>query len=410
MGQGMRRPYAGVRVLDFSGHIAGPAATKMLADYGAEIIIVESEVYLATSGGSRHVGPPGKSPVNTAYMHNSYNPNKLSATVNLTHAEGREVVKQLIAISDVIIFNRLPEFLKKYELTYEQVRELRPDIIYISMPTMGADGPRSFYKGVGWTIQAMAGLNALSGYADRPPASPSPSAYPDCSSNPLHTSVAILAALRYRSQTGQGQYVELSQHESTVCWTGEAVLQYTTNGTVKERSANRVREAAPHDVYRCHGEDRWCAISVSTDEQWRALCQIMGRCDLEDHPDYATLLGRKAHEDELRGIVEAWTSGRVAEDVMEMLQAAGVPCAALNDVERLVRQDPQLKERGLWSEVDHPELGKTLVESWGFRFMSLTPLARRAPLLGEHNDYVFLDLLGLAEEGVNAFIVEGIFR
>lgn len=405
-----RRPFAGVRVVDFSGHIAGPAATKMLADYGAEIVLVESEVYLSTSGGSRHVGPPGQSPVNTAYMHNSFNPNKLSVTVNLTHAEGRAVVRQLIAISDVIIFNRLHEFLRKYELTYEQVHELRPDIIYVSMPTMGEGGPKSFYKGVGHTIQAMAGLNMLPGFPDRPPVSPGNFAYPDCSSNPLQASVAILAALHYRSRTGRGQFIELSQHEATVCWTGEAVLQYTANGSVKERSANRVPEAAPHDVFRCRGEDRWCAISVSSDEQWRALCQIMERCELEDHPDYATLLGRKAHEDELRGIVEAWTSERVAEDVMEPLQAAGVPCAALNDVERLVRQDPQLRERRQWAEVEHPELGKTLVDTWGFRFSGLTPKTRRAPLLGEHNDYVFLDLLGLAEEGVNEFMVEGIFR
>lgn len=403
------RPFAGLRIIDFTGHIAGPAVTKMLADYGAEVIVVESETYLTTSGGSRHSGPPGMSSVNTAYMHNTYNPNKLSVTLDLTRPQGRALVKQLIAISDIFAANRLPAFLEKFELTYDHVRALRPDIIYVTMPTMGAGGPRSFYKGVGWTIQAMAGLNTISGFGDRPPASPTPGAYPDSTSNPLHTAVALLAALRHRRRTGRGQMIELSQYESTVCWTGPSLLQYTVNGKVMQRTGNYYPGAAPHDVYRCRGEDRWCAIAVFTTEQWHALCTVIGRPELATQSDYATLLARQAQAEGLRSSIESWTCERQAEDVMRTMQAAGVPCTVVNDFKRLL-QDPQLRARRLWAEVEHPELGRTLVQSWGFRMPGLSPAVKRAPLLGEHNDYVFQDVLGMSEEEINSYIVDGTLR
>jgi benzylsuccinate CoA-transferase BbsF subunit len=403
-------PLAGVRVTDFTSLAAGPAASKVLADFGAEDIIIESEAQLSRSGGSRQAGPPGRSPVNTGYFHNKFNPNKLSITVDLFRPEGRSIVRELIAISDIFIANRLPRVLEQFELTYAAVREIRPDIIYVTMPTMGTGGPRSFYSGVSWGIQAMAGLNMISGFPDRPPSSPSPFSHPDVSCNPLHTAVAVLAALRYRGQTGRGQQIELSQYESTVCWTGPAVLQYTANQQTMERSANELPGAAPHDVYRCRGEDMWCAISVFTDAQWQALSRVVGRPELADHPDYATLLARKAHEGELRGVIEPWTAERDADEVMQTLQRAGIPCMVLNDYERLLRGDPQLKARGLWTEVEHPELGTSLVEGWGFRLPQTPPPVRRAPLLGEHNDYVFQGLLGMSEEQVNMYLVGDVLR
>jgi len=410
MAEAPGRPFAGLRIIDFTGHIAGPAVTKLLADYGAEVIIVESETYLSTSGGSRHTGPPGVSSINTAYMHNTYNPNKLSVTLDLTRSEGRALVKQLIAISDVFAANRLPAFLAKFELTYDDVRALRPDIIYVTMPTMGTGGPRSAYKGVGWTIAAMAGLNAISGFEDRPPASPSPTAYPDSTSNPLHTAVALLAALRHRRRTGRGQMIELSQYESTVCWTGPSLLHYMVNGKVTQRTGNQHPGASPHDVYRCLGEDSWCAIGVFNNEQWQALCKVIGQPEMATQGEYATLLARQAHPDGLRGSIEAWTLDRQAEDVMRSMQAAGVPCTVVNDHRRLLQEDSQREARGWSAEVDHPELGKTLLQGWGFGMPGVAPAVKRAPLLGEHNDYVFQDVLGMSEPEMNSFIVDGILR
>lgn len=405
-----RLPLAGIRVTDFTTVAAGPIVTKLLADYGAEVILIESETQLAASGGNRQDGPAGTSPVNTSYFHNKYNSNKLSLTLDLSSESGRRIMKQVLSISDLFVANRVPQVLKRFELNYEAISSIRPDIIYVNMPMMGSSGPRSSYSGPGWAVGAMAGINAISGYPDLPPSSPSPWAHSDVSSNPLHTLVAILAALRHRRKTGRGQMIELSQYESTVSWTGPAVLHYTVNGKNLARNANRHPGACPHDVYRTKGEDAWCAVCVFNDEQWQALCMTIGRPDLVNSPDFATLLDRKQHEEALREVFEAWTLQRTPEECMTALQDAGVPCSVLNNFEGLLHQDPQLRARRMWSEVQHPELGTTLFENWGFRLSRSQPRVARAPLLSEQNDYVLQDVLGSSEETVNHYIVEGVLH
>jgi benzylsuccinate CoA-transferase BbsF subunit len=404
---------SGVKVVDFSILAAGPLTSKMLADYGAQVILVESETHIRVSGAGRQAGPPGTSQVNTSYFHNKFNTNKMSVTINLRTAEGKAVIRELLAVSDVFLANRTPRVLEQFDLTYDKVREVAPNIVYIAMPTMGAGGPRHFYGGHSWGIQAMAGLNMISGYADRMPTSPSPWSNPDVSCNPLHAVISILAALRYRRRTGRGQQIELAQYESTLCWTGPAMLQYTVNGTLMGRTENRHPGAAPHDVFRCRGDDSWCAICVFTDAQWVALCQAMGQPQLAEKLAYATQSDRAANETALRDIVEQWTQEQDATQVMERLQKAGVPCARLNNLEDLLRSDPQLRERQVWTEVEHPEMigGKALVEGWGFRLSKVDPVPpRRAPVLGEHNDHVFQDVLGMPEERVNDLLVEGVLR
>ncbi len=404
-------PLAGLRVVDFSVLAAGPLTSKMLADYGAQVIIVESEASITASGGGRQAGPPGLSPINTAWFHNKYNPNKLSVTVDLTLPQGQDILKRLVSISDIFVANRTPQVLEKLGASYEALREVKPDLIYLTMPTMGSGGKRSFYGGVSWGIQAMAGLNMISGFADREPSSPSPYSHPDVSCNPLHAVVSILAALRHRRRTGEGQMIELAQYESSISWTGCAPLQYTVNGTLMERTENRHPLAAPHEVYRCQGDDKWVAISVFSDEQWRALCQTIGRPELVDDPSYATLPARQAHEEQFRDVIEPWSTGKTPEDVTAQLQAAGVPAAPVNNFEQLLKVDPQLKERELWTEVEHPELDIALVERWGFRLSRAAAAPpERAPLLGEHNDYVFQEVVGLSEDEVNEYLIEDVFR
>jgi benzylsuccinate CoA-transferase BbsF subunit len=405
-----RLPLEGIRVVDFSVLAAGPLVAKFLADFGAEVIIVESEVQLATAGGSRQGGPPGMSPVNTAWFHNKFNTNKLSITIDLSKEMGRDVLRRLIAVSDVFIANRTLQVLEKLGLSYEAVREVRPDIVYLVMPTMGSGGPRHFYGGVSWGIQAMAGLNAISGFADRMPTSPSPYSTPDLTANPLQAQVAVLAALRHRRRTGRGQCIELSQYESTVGWMGPTILEYTATGRLPRRLGNYRHGAAPHDTYRCKGDDRWCAISVFTDEQWCALCEAIGRPELAHDPGYATVLARQAQPDRLRTLIEAWTMCRHPEEVMESLQSRGVPCAVLNNFEDLLR-DAQLAERTLWTEVEHPELGTAIAEGWGIRLSRAGQArAQRAPLLGEHNLYVFQELLGMTDDEMDVYFVEDVFR
>jgi benzylsuccinate CoA-transferase BbsF subunit len=408
-----RLPLAGLRVVDFSLLAAGPAAAKMLADYGAEVICVESEIGITTAGGGRQQGPQGLSPINTSYFHNKYNPNKMSVTIDLGNERGRDVMKRLIAVSDVFVANRRPSVIAKLGLSYEELHAVNPKLVYLNMPTMGAGGPRSFYSGVSWGIQAMAGLNMISGFADRMPTSPSPYSHPDVSCNPLHAVVAIMAALRHRRRTSQGQMIELAQYESSICWTGPALLTYTVTGKLPERPENRHPAAAPHDVYRCNDEDGWCAISVFNDEQWAELARTIGRPELADDPRYATVLERKAHEADFRAIIEPWTSVRSRREVAETLQAAGVPCGPVNNFDELLHKDPQLLERRVWTEVEHPELGTALYEDWGFRLSQVNEDERprfRAPLLGEHNDYVFQEIIGLTEDEVNDLLIEGVLR
>jgi benzylsuccinate CoA-transferase BbsF subunit len=407
---GSFQPLCGIRIVDFTTLAAGPACAKLLTDFGAETILLESESQIAKSVGSRQVGPPGVSPVNTGYFHNKFNTNKLSLTVDLSHDEGRRIAHELLQISDVFIANRLPRVLEQFDLTYEDVRRSRPDIVYLAMPTMGSEGPRSFYSGVSWGIQAMAGLDAISGYPDLPPSSPSPFSHPDVSCNPLHAAVAILAALRHRRLTGQGQKIELAQYESSINWTGAAILQYTATGELMARTGNADPAAAPHDVYRCLGDDAWCAISVRSDAQWASLCGLIGRAELIEDGRFASLAARQARPDELRDAIEAWTSEREPEDVMIAAQAAGISCAVLNNADRLINRDPQLRERHLWTETPHPELGTALIEGWGFSFSTEAQQSRRAPLLGEHNDYVLQHLIGMSEDEVNVHLVQEVLR
>jgi benzylsuccinate CoA-transferase BbsF subunit len=404
------RPLAGVRIVDFTTLAAGPACAKLLTDFGAETILLESESQIAKSVGSRQVGPPGVSPVNTGYFHNKFNTNKMSLTVDLARDEGKRIVHDLLQISDVFIANRLPRVLEQFHLTYEHVSRSRPDIVYLAMPTMGSGGPRSFYSGVSWGIQAMAGLDAISGYPDLPPSSPSPFSHPDVSCNPLHAAVAILAALRNRRRTGQGQKIELAQYESSISWTGAAILQYTATGELMPRTGNAEPSAAPHDVYRCLGDDAWCAISIRGNAEWSSLCHVIERPDLIEDVRFAELSARQARTNELREAIEPWTSTREAETVMAAMQAAGVPCAVLNDADHLLNHDPQLRERQLWTEAPHPELGTAIIEGWGFRFSEETPVSRRAPLLGEHNDHVLQNLIGMSEDEVNLHRVQDVLR
>jgi benzylsuccinate CoA-transferase BbsF subunit len=301
--------------------------------------------------------------------------------------------------------------LENWGLQYEVLAELNPRLIYVTMPTMGAGGPRSFYGGVSWGIQAMAGLNLMSGYPDRIPISPSPYSHPDVSCNPLHAAFAILSALHHRRKTGRGQLIELSQYESTVSWLGLGVLAYSANGTGLPRSANDHPRAAPHDVYRTEGEDRWCAIAVYSDAQWATLCEVIGRPELATHRAYATVAARRARPEQLREVIEAWTASRSAEEVMRTLQERRVPASVVNGFHELMRTDPQLQHRQTWVEREHPELPSVAVEDWAFK-LSATPRVerRRAPLLGEHNEHVFQKVLQMSEDEMDTLLVEGVLR
>jgi len=413
MEMGETLPLTGLRVLEFAYFVAGPLVGKLFADFGAEVIIIESEAHLRTHASSRQPGHGALdlTSLNQGNMFNRYGTNKLSLKLDLNHPKGVELSKRLVAVSDIVLDNYAPHVMERWGLTYDVLSEIKSDIIVINMPTMGRGGIYRHHRATSWNLLAMAGFNYISGTEENIPICPGVYSHPDVSCNPFHAMIALLSALYHRELTGKGQHIELSQFESTVCFTETAIFDFLVNGRTQERIGNRSDHAAPHGVYRCKGDDQWCAITVFSDDEWRALCNTMSRADLITNRKFSTLQARLRNVEELDRIVEEWTCEKMAEEVMHSLQSAGVPAGKVQDVADLLERDPQLKEWGYWIHVDHPETGKSKGEGWGFELLdSPQPRSRHAPLLGEHTDYVLQEILGMSEEEVNQLIIDGVIR
>jgi benzylsuccinate CoA-transferase BbsF subunit len=422
-----RLPLQGVRVTDFSWFGAGPYVTRLLAAYGAEVIRIESNTKIDGMRWQAPRKPDVTATYNISGMFNNFNPGKLGITLNMNHPKGIELARKLIAISDVVLDNFYPAAMEKWGLTYEKLVEIKPDIIVTTMPVMGITGPYTLWRGFGTSVRTIAGMDYITGNPDRPPIGTGMAALPDFTCNPYHAATAILSALHYRNRTGKGQFIELAQFESTVCWTETAILDYTANGHIQTGMRNRLPHAAPHGVYRCMGEDRevdycampesvperrkkeerWCAIAVFTEEEWKSFCTALGNPSWTEDERFSTFDARKVNEDELDRLIEEWTSGRSPEDVMMLMQQAGVASGVVQDGEDLLSRDPQLKERGFYVWLDHPEAGRIAHDGLTFALSETPGEIRRAPLLGEHNEFVYGEILGLSEDDVNQLITEG---
>lgn len=406
-------PLEGVRVADFGWRMVAPKAVQMLAWGGAEVIRVESAIRHDGMRQSPPLLPGHESSLNVSAGWNNFNTNKLSVSIYLRNPKGKELALRLVSISDIVVENFSAGTMDKMGLGYEELRKVKPNIIMASHWLTGTDGPWKNVKGHGPMAAAMAGMHYLSGYANRDPISPG-GAFTDTLVNPYHSAYALLAALHYRRRTGKGQYIDLAQYESIINSTGTAVLEYTALGRVRERMGNRSPNFAPQGVYPCQpiqvdnqAEERWCVISVTTDEEWRGLCEATGRPGLAGDPRFATFAARKQHEDEIDTLVSAWTRDRKAEDVMIQLQKAGVPAGVVQNARDLVDLDPQIKARDQYRTVVYPEAGVRRNDAPPF-ILSDSPLeVRPAPMLGEHNDYVFKELLSMTEEEINQGYAEG---
>jgi len=404
----VKYPLQGIRVVDFSWRATGPIAARMLAWYGAEVIRIESFTRLC---GMRQLPPftPGGEGLNIGGFFNNCNSSKLAVTLNLSKPKGVEIAKKLIAKSDVVVENFSAGAMENMGLGYDELVKVKPDIIMVSHSIMGLSGPWKEVSGHGPNIQAMSGLDYIMGYPDRPPIGTGV-AITDYIVNPHHSALAVLAALHYRQRTGRGQYIDLAQYESVINATGTAILEYTTNRRCQERIGNRIPHAAPHGVYRCRGNDRWCVISVFQDAEWEALCRVMGQPQLARETRFATLLARKENEDELDRVVEQWTVELTAEEVMLSLQQAGVAAGVVQNAEDLVMRDPQMRARSHYRKVHHVEAGERLYDGPPF-ILSANPIeVKPAPMLGEHNEYVYGEILGMTEEEITECYVEGIFE
>ncbi|MFH1087322.1 MAG: CoA transferase [Chloroflexota bacterium] len=402
-----RLPLEGVRVLDFCWAVAGPSVTRCLGDFGAEVIKVESTARLDHGRMLPPVIRTGGAEVGALFVNN--NCDKLGVTLNMAHPTARDIARRLAAMSDVVINNFASDALERWGLGYDDLVKVKPDIITVSMPLMGTDGPRANYGGYGTGLQAMAGLHYLTGFPDDPPLA-SNIAYPDFGPNPMHTITAILAALHYRNRTGQGQHIELCQLESTVSFGAVPVLDYLANGVVEMRHGNRAETAAPHGAYRCRGDDRWCAIAVFTDAEWDKLTEVMGRPAWTRQQEFGSFPARKEHEDELDRLLEAWTVNRDADQTMMSLQQAGVAAGVVQSGKDITETDPQVRERGYFLRLKHPEVGEVVCEDVTIKLSASPGKVRRpGPGVGQDNEYVYRQLLQMSEEEINQCYVDGVF-
>jgi benzylsuccinate CoA-transferase BbsF subunit len=402
-------PLAGIRVADFSWFGAGPIAGGFLAQYGAEVIRVESGTHPDGLRMTQPV-PPGKEGLNVSGYYNNFNANKLSITINMSNPQARDVALKLISKCDVVMENYTPRVFEKWGLTYESMKAVRPDVIFTRLAMQGFSGPHRDFLGFGAVLTPLAGITHLSGYPERQPIGVGTN-YPDYIINPTHVAIAIVAALRHRRRTGEGQLIELAQLESTAASIGVALLDYSANGTLQVRNGNREINAAPHGVYPCLGEDRWCVIGVYTEAEWQSLCQVAGRPDWSSDPRFTSLEARKANEDDLDAAVAEWTTTQEAPDVMASLQNAGVAAGVVHNARDMLENDVHLRERGYYVYVDHPEAGHTAYDGPAVGLpRSPGAVKSAAPLLGEHTWQVATELLGLAPEEIGELTAAGVLE
>ena len=396
----------GIRVLDFTWIHAGPSATRILADQGAEVIKVESDQALAVVG-----GPASRTARGLGQRHN-WNAGKLSISLNMKTPEGVAIAKRLVAVSDVVAENFSGRVMPGWGMDYESIRRIKPDIIMLSMSGFGRTGPWKDRVSYGQTLQAVSGFTELTGFPDTDPCGPA-SAYSDAVGG-MAGAQAVLLALIHRARTGQGQWIDLSQFEALSSLLETLVLDLSANSsTVKDRrTGNRLPHGggAPHGAYRCRGEDRWVAIAVFTGEEWRAFVSAIGQPPWTDDERFATATSRLSHADALDSLVESWTVQHTAEEVMHLLQTAGVAAGVVQTGADLA-EDPQLEARGFFRRVLDAQGVPRIVEGPPYK-LSRTPgdVSRGAPEFGAHQTYVLREVLGMTDDELAECAIAGIFE
>ncbi|MBI4332312.1 MAG: CoA transferase [Chloroflexi bacterium] len=396
-----------LKVLGFVTAAAGPMLLRRLAMHGATVVRVESS---KRPDITRTMTPfkDDKPGLNRSYRFAVNNPDQYDLCMDLKHPQAKEVTRRLIGWADVLVDNYRPGVMERLGLGYEEVRAIKPEVIMISMSQQGQTGPYRTTAGYGPDLAGNAGFVALTGWPDRAPVSVG--AYPDYVS-PRFGTVAVLAALDYRRRTGMGQYIDLSQYETSIHFLTPAILDCTVNNRIENRNGNKCDYAAPHGVYRCKGDDRWCAMAVFTDSEWKAFCEVIDAPEWTLDTKFSTLAGRKENEDELNRLVEEWTAEHVADEVMINLQKAGVEAGAVRTVGEVIESCPQTAYRNYWRTTVHPEVGATTVDGCTY-ILSKTPyqVLRPAPCLGEHTEYVCTQLLGIPDEEFVELERDGVFR
>ena len=417
-------PLAGVRVIDLGVVLAGPQATLLLADLGAEVIRVESTRYfppqtrgvfarpspeivkaaIPTAGGYPN-REPGERPWNRFPWFNTTARNKLGMTVTLTEPKGRVIFERLTAVSDVIVSNQSPGSLAGLGLGYDRLKQINPGLIFVEASSFGATGPYHDFRALGLQMEAFAGHDLLRHYPDRDVSSNTWAVTADAA-GALGMALAAQMALFARMRTGRGQYIDLSMIENFIGLLGPFILEYSMNGNVPASIGNR-HYSAIQGCYPCAGEDRWLVLTLPDDDAWERFCRAAGAPSACEDPRFATHTSRLAHHDEVDTLISCWTRGIPREEAVERLRAEGLMAGpVMDDADAMA--DPHLAAREYFLEVPHAEAGTHRYPGPPYRF-SNAPLGVRHPpvRLGEHNEQIFQGLLGVDDDEYATLVAEG---
>jgi len=395
----------GYRIMDFGTAWAGPMTAQLLADMGAEVIKVETRKRMDGLRMGRPIvgtdaagGDEGKWPDMQTAFH-ALNRNKLSITLDLQHPEGYKAITKLVSLSDIVIDNSSPGVMEKLGLDHKKLATVKPDIITVSLTACGESGPLMRTVAYAPTITAVGGLNSLTGYHGEDALYLMNIAYGDANAS-THAVFAVLAALWYREETGQGQHIELSETEAVTSLLGEGFMELEMNGRLLGPQGNFDRAMCPHGIYRCQGDDKWIALAVKEDDEWRSLCKSLDREEWLNDERFKDRRARLEHTSELNSLITEWTIQRSPQDVMDLLQGAGVAATSVMNVEDQFL-DRHYRERNTFEEIEHPLVGTEMLPGIPWK-LSRTPgkMMRPAPSIGEHNGYVFGHLLGYTPEEI----------
>ncbi len=406
-------PLTGIRVLDLSRVFAMPYCGAYLADMGAEVIKVETHHNQFVDTTRTLNGPyPDNEPGDLYYERggtfHTLNRGKLSVTLDLRSQDALEVLRQLVAVSDVVLENFTPRVMRRFGLDYPNLKAVKPDLIMVSNTGYGHSGPWTNFGAMATALEPTHGTGAFMGYLDvdddgRRSAGAVPNKIANSYTDFLASwtaQLAVMSSLIHRARTGRGMWIDLAMYQVGVSFLGEGLLDYAYNGRRTRRLGNRHETLSPHGCYPCRGNDQWAVIAVRSDEDWRAFCSALGMPALADDPRFANPVPRHQNQDELDAIIAGWTGERDKYEVMNLLQAAGVPCGPVQDGRDMLN-DEHFRARGYFEAVDHDPstgLGRREYVSRGWRMSdSRVRIHKSAPLLGEDNRYVLSQVLGLSD-------------
>lgn len=385
----------GIRVADFSWVWAGPYAASLLSYLGAEVIKIESRGRIDQTRKGTVMDADNFNGLDNSPTFNNANLNKKGVSLDLTKPEGAELAKKIVEHCDIVVANMRPGKMEKLGLGYRELAAVKPDIIMIESSGFGSTGPYRSYAGFAPIFASFGGLAYLTGYEDG-----APNVMSGVQDMRVGTMAAfiLITALIHRQNTGKGQYIDLSSSECMSSLIGPELMDYTMNGRSPYRRGNRDDIMAPHNCYRCKGEDKWISIAVASDEEWQSLRSAMGDPEWAKNRDYDGMYGRYEHRRELDRHMEEWTAAYTHYELMELLQTAGVAAMPSFDAEEILA-DPHTKARNMFTEVEHPTLGRQVVMNAVWKF-SETParIYKAGPSMGESNDEIFGGLLGIPKE------------